>query len=250
MIGSEPNPSESPFAKGVNAEKRNHMELIEAIKSRRSIRGFKPTPVPEEVLAEILELAHLSPSAVNEQSWEFIVLTGESLEKAKKVNVEQHLAGAKVNPDCAATPPNLLKSPYVDRQTALAVQLFGLVGIERSDKSKRLEWQLKGKRFFDAPAAILISVDEAIFTLRHLTPLVDVGIVTQTIALTALEFGLGTCIQQDTVFYPDALRKALDIPDSKRIIVALAIGYPDWDHPANRLRTPREPLKSLVTWKT
>ncbi|MBM3132754.1 MAG: nitroreductase [Chloroflexi bacterium] len=226
------------------------MELIEAIASRRSIRGFKPDPVPREVLAEVLELARLSPSAVNEQSWEFIVLTGESLERAKKVNVEQHLAGARVSPDCAATPPNLLKSPYVDRQIALAVQLFGLVGIERSNKEKRLEWQLKGKRFFDAPAAILISADETIFNPKHLTPLIDVGIITQTIALAALDFGLGTCIQQDTVFYPDALRKALNIPDSKRIIVALAMGYPDWDHPANGLRTPREPLESLVTWKT
>lgn len=225
------------------------MELVEAIRSRRSVRGFKPVPVPGEILAAVLDLARLAPSAVNEQAWEFIVLTGAALETAKRINVEQHLTQAPVTPDCPATPPNQLPSPYAERQTALAMQLFDLMGIERGQRGKRLEWQLHGKRFFDAPAAILVCADEAIFHLRHLTPLIDIGIVTQTIALAALEFGLGTCIQQDTVFYPDALRKALDIPPSKRIILAVAVGYPDETYPANRMRTPREPLESLVTWK-
>lgn len=225
------------------------MELIEAIRSRRSIRGFKPFPVPREILAAVLDLARLAPSAVNEQPWEFIVLTGESLARAREINSARHLAGEPPQPDCAAMPPNELEAPYRDRQTALAVQLFDLLGIERTHKDKRLEWQLYGKRFFDAPAAILICADEAVFHPGHLTPLIDIGIAAQTIALAALEFGLGTCIQQDTVFYPDSLRKALGIAPSKRILLALAVGYPDEAHPANRLRTPREPLESLVTWK-
>lgn len=226
------------------------MDLIEAISSRRSIRGFKPTPVPRATLTEILELACRSPSAVNQQPWEFIVLMGDSLEIAKQVNVEQFKAGARIDPDCTATPPNQLKSPYSERQMELAGRLFRLLNIERGDKEKRTEWQLRGKRFFDAPAAIIICANESVLHSQHLTPLIDIGILTQTIALLALEYGLGTCIQQDTVFYPRALREALDIPDTKRLIVALAIGYPDWDFPANQLRTDREPLESLLTWKT
>lgn len=225
------------------------MELSEAVRTRRSIRGFRPTPVPEEALRQILDLARLAPSAVNQQPWEFIVLTGESLEKARQVNVEAALARTKVAPDCAATPPNQLNPPYAERQFALAQQLFALLDIERDDREKRHEWQLRGKRFFDAPAAILVCADDSIFTPRHLTPLIDIGIITQTIALLALEHGLGTCIQQDTVFYPEALRKAIDIPESKKIIVALAIGYPEWEFPGNQLRTPRESTESLVTWK-
>lgn len=225
------------------------MELVEAIQSRRSIRAFKPLPVPKEVLAAVLDLARLAPSAVNEQSWEFVVLTGAALETARQVNMAQHRAGAPVNPDCPATPPNRLPPPYAGRQQALAMQLFDSLGIERGDRRRRLEWQLAGKRFFDAPAAILICADESILNPGHLTPLIDIGIAAQTIALAALEFGLGTCIQQDTVFYPDALRGALGLSPSKRIVLALAVGYPDETHPANRLRTPREPLESLITWK-
>ncbi|MBT4512050.1 MAG: nitroreductase, partial [Chloroflexi bacterium] len=127
------------------------MDLIEAIRTRRSIRGFKSTPVPHEILTSILDIARLSPSAVNQQPWEFIGLTGHSLEKAKQVNIEQASVGATVNPDCVATPPNQLTPPHSDRQIALARQLFSLMNIERENREQRAEWQRRGKRFFDAP---------------------------------------------------------------------------------------------------
>jgi len=225
------------------------MDLIEAIKSRRSIRGFKSDPVPKEVLVEILDLARLAPSATNCQPWKFIVLTGDSLKKAKQVNIEQSQAGADIVPDFQTLPPNKLNSPYVDRQNALAKAMFGAVGIERYDRVKRDEWRNKGKRFFDAPAAILVCADEAILNNDHQIPLIDLGLVTQTIALTALGYDLGTCIQQDTIFYPKALKTTLDIPQSCKLIVALAIGYPDWDFAANKFRSERESLDSMLTWK-
>jgi len=225
------------------------MDLIEAIKQRRSIRAYKATPVPKQAIEEIISLARLSPSATNYQPWEFIVLTGKSLETAKRVNVEQMEAEAPITPDFKALPPNQLASPYGDRQAALARTLFDTMGIERHDKSARYAWQVKGKRFFDAPAAIWIAADETIFNEQHQISLVDLGIATQTIALAALEFDLGTCIQQDTIFYPGALRKALDIPASKLLIVSIAIGYPDWDAPANQFRSEREVIEAMVSWK-
>lgn len=225
------------------------MELIEAIRTRRSIRGFKSTPVSASVLQEILEIARMSPSATNCQPWEFIVLSGESLEKARQVNLEQVNLGTAVSLDIPVCPPNKLPSPYVDRQNALARELFGSAGIERGDKERRKEWQLRGKRFFDAPAAVLVCADESIYNQEHQISLIDIGIVTQTVALLAMEFGLGTCIQQDTVFFPNALRQALNIPQSKRLLVAVCIGYPDWDFASNNFARSRESLDSIVTWR-
>jgi len=170
-------------------------------------------------------------------------------EKKLLENIEQMEADATIAPDFKALPPNLLAPPYGDRQAALAGALFQTVGIARGDKASRRAWQVKGKRFFDAPAAIWVAADAAIFNEKHQISLVDLGIVTQTIALAALDFDLGTCIQQDTIFYPDALRRALDIPASKRLIVSIAIGYPERDAPANRFRSEREPLKAMTTWK-
>ena len=92
------------------------MELREAMKSRRSIRGYKPDLVPDDVITEILDLARRSPSSVNSQPWEFVVLTGESLETARTANVEQTLAGAQMLTD---VPAQLYTGRYRERQVEL-----------------------------------------------------------------------------------------------------------------------------------
>ena len=222
------------------------MDLREAFKTRKSIRGFKPTPVPDEVITDILDFARLSPSSTNSQSWEFVVLTGKSLEIAKATNVEQTLARAGMSSD---VPVQLYVGQYRERQVALAKMVYGLMHIARDDQEGRMQWHLKGMRFFDAPAVILICLDESVYNRNNQAPLFDAGIVTQSIVLLALEHGLGTCIQGASVQYSEALKRALDIPLSKRLIVSVAVGYPDWDFPANAVKSEREPLERLMVWK-
>lgn len=50
------------------------MNVHQAIKIRRSVRSYKPDPVPEEKLKKVLEAARLAPSAHNEQEWKFVVI--------------------------------------------------------------------------------------------------------------------------------------------------------------------------------
>ena len=57
------------------------MEVLEAIKTRSRIRAYKPDPVPEEVLEEILEAGRWAPSAANSQPWEFIVFTDPEIKR-------------------------------------------------------------------------------------------------------------------------------------------------------------------------
>jgi len=70
----------------------------------------------------------------------------------------------------------------------------------------------------------------------------------QNICLAALHWGLGTCIEDQGVLYPEVVRKYTGIPASKRLIIAIAMGYPDPDFPANRIRSEREPAENLTTW--
>ncbi|RJS81532.1 hypothetical protein CW713_06190 [Methanophagales archaeon] len=49
--------------------------------------------------------------------------------------------------------------------------------------------------------------------------------------------------------YPKGVRTVLNIPESKRIAVGIGIGYPDWEHPLNSLRTERKPVEKSVTWR-
>jgi len=220
------------------------MELIEAIRARKSVRDFKPDPVPQEVIREILEVATRAPSAMNTQPWEFAVIAGDTLKRIKEDNVAMLKSGApaKVDHLVVGWPPD---SVYRTRQVELAKQIFTIMDIPREDKEKRALWLERGFRFFDAPAAIIILADK---TLSESGPCVDIGAVMQTICLVALTHGLGTCIEDQGILFSDVVRKYTDIPESKRIMIAIAIGYPNWDFSANRLESTRESVENITTW--
>ncbi len=70
------------------------MNIFEAIKTRRSIRKYKLTPIPEEHLWTILEAARLAPSAGNRQPWRFIVVQErETIKKLAEIANGQHWIG-------------------------------------------------------------------------------------------------------------------------------------------------------------
>jgi nitroreductase len=70
------------------------MNVIEAIKTRRSVRKYKPTPIPEEHLKTILEAARLAPSAGNKQPWKFIIVRDtDTKKKLAEVANNQHWIG-------------------------------------------------------------------------------------------------------------------------------------------------------------
>lgn len=218
------------------------MELAYAIDNRRSIRGFTQQPVSREVLESVLKLAMRAPSSTNSQPWEFIVLSGEPLEKIKQANVREFDRGAPMLVDMPDKP---LINEYRRRQIDLAIELFGLIGIAREDREKRKDWVRLGLRFYDAPAGIIIAMDESVYSVAAVF---DAGLVTQTICLAALEYGLGTCITTGVVQYPEVIRQILGIPDNKRLLAGITIGYPDWDYPANKLYSKRESAEKLTTW--
>jgi len=214
------------------------MDVIEAIKTRKSIRGFKPTPVPRQILEEIIGIATRAPSAVNTQPWEITVVGGEALENIKKENLERLAAGE---------PPEGMphfEGKYRERQVALAIQIFKLMDITREDKEKRAKWMERGFRYFDAPAGIILSMDSSLKPVSWF----DMGTLTQTICLTAASYGLGTCIHDTGIAYPDVIRKYVPVPESSQLVISMAIGYPDWDFPANELHSERESLENVVTW--
>ncbi|MEN6374966.1 MAG: nitroreductase [Smithella sp.] len=220
------------------------MDSLEAIRKRRSIRGYKSDPIPKAVIREILEIAGRAPSAMNTQPWEFAVVTGEPLRKMQAGNIEKIHSGAKPQPEHqVAGWPN--DSIYRVRQVDLAKHIFQIMDISRDDNVKRDEWLERGFRYFNAPAAIIIYVDK---TLPEASPAVDVGAVMQNICLAALAFGLGTCIHDQGIMYPDVVKRCTGIPESKRLIVAISIGYPDEENMANKITSTRESIDKITSW--
>ncbi len=216
------------------------MDIIEAVQTRKSVRAYKPDPVPADLLREILEISVRAPSAMNTQPWEFTVVTGEPLEQMRRDNVAELMKAGK----------DVLVFNYTgvyrDRQVDLAKRLFQLMEIKREDKEKRTEWLKRGFRYFDAPAALIISMDRSLE--ERTWAVFDLGVISQTICLVALKYGLATCIEDQGVIFPEVIRAHTGLPETKIPLISIAIGYPDWDFPANALQSPRESAESLTTW--
>jgi nitroreductase len=225
------------------------MEIVEAINQRKSIRAFKSDPVPREILKEIMELALRAPSWGNTQPWEFAMVTGRNLEEIRQAFAEKAAAAEEDNPDIPR--PREFPQPYDTRYRALGRRILELKGISREDKEKRRRWLWQGLRLFEAPCVIYIYIGRAFYQQGdrlNSWPLFDCGLVAENIMLLATAHGLGTVAQIQAVLYPDVLRKVLGIPDSKLIVLGIAVGYPDWDDPVNQLRSEREPLDNVSTW--
>ena len=218
------------------------MDIQEALRTRKSIRGYKPDRVPKEIISRVLEIATRAPSSLNTQPWQITVIAGKVLDEIRRENIRALNAGTMSIQELIRTS---FEGIYRKRQVDLAIQLFQLMGIGREDKEKRNQWTMRGFRYFDAPAAIILSVDKS---MNSTLTLCDIGILCQSICLAALEFGLGTCIEDQGILFPDNLRKWAGIPESSRPIMCLAIGYPDWEYPANKLVTPREILDNNTKW--
>src|SRR3954470_2030568 len=109
-------------------------DLTDLIRARRSIRAFRPDPVPGTLVREILELAALAPSSSNMQPWRTYAISGADLDDLK-ARVRQSAAANPRGemPEYPIYAPNL-KDPYNTRRIACAEGLYGVIGIERDNK--------------------------------------------------------------------------------------------------------------------
>lgn len=217
------------------------MDLIEAITTRKSIRAFKPDPVPKEVLEGLIEVSIRAPSSSNTQPWNFILVGGEAMDRLKRAMVEKFRSGAPNAADFGLPTPSGI---YRERRRAFMAQMYGSLGIDRDDEEKKNQWFEAMTWFFGAPNGIFLCLE------RSLTPwaLVDAGLVMQNLLLVAHSYGLATCVIYRAALYPDLVRSLLNIPESKAIVCGIAIGYPDMKAPVNNFRTARDPVHTFVSW--
>jgi len=223
------------------------MDIIEAINQRKSIRAFKTDPVSRETLTKIIDLALLAPSWGNTQPWEFAIVTGEKLEEIRRACIER--AEEEPTPDVAR--PRGFPEPYGTRRSAMAAKFLEIKGIRREDREGRGWWRLRGLRHFESPAVIYICVDRAFYyqdDAINAWPLFDFGLIAENIMLLATRYSLGTIAQAQAVLFPDVVRRILGMPESKLIVLGIAIGYPDWNDPINGFRSEREPVNKVTRW--
>ncbi|SEJ82715.1 Coenzyme F420:L-glutamate ligase [Marinovum algicola] len=216
------------------------MTVDEAITRRRSVRGYLPDEVPEATLREVFGLAQGAPSNCNVQPWMSYVLSGESLRSLGRKMVDAAKEGIPPDPDFAAD--RKFEGVYRERQVDAAVQLYGAMGIDRSDRPKR-DWAYRRNlEFFGAPHCVMIFMMEG-FEEREA---VDLGIYAQTLMLALTSRGIASCAQGALGLYPTICREHLGLPETQRLIFGISFGYEDESVDANRARVGRETLENSV----
>jgi nitroreductase len=222
--------------------KRFFMDLIEAIRTRRSIRQFKPDAVPKEVITQLIDVSRWSPSGSNTQPWEFAVLGGKTLEEINK-NIINHRKDSPGHPDIPYPP---MPEPYRTRQKEV-LQMMNAYQYPRDAKGVRKKSAAvrnSDSVFFGAPNAIIVYTDREICPRAFL----GLGMIAQTISLAALHFGLATCIMSMVTYWPEVYREKNIVPNDKLIAFGIAIGYPDTEASVNNFPRTREPVDSFVRW--
>lgn len=211
---------------------------------RRSIRGYKPDPIPRDVLEEIIHIAKQAPSSMNTQPWHFHVLTGEPLERIRKGNTEKMMSGSSVDREIKLN--HGYEGPHRERQIEIAVQLFEAMGIARDDKERRLDWVMRGFRQFDAPVSIVITVDKALAddTIAHF----DCGAATYGLVLAAWSKGIGSVINGQGIMQSSVVRENANIPEDQVIMTCVAMGYPDETFVANDVKSRRSPNEQVASF--
>ncbi|MCK7507427.1 MAG: nitroreductase family protein [Desulfobacterales bacterium] len=227
----------------IDSAKEVTMELAAAVRGRRSIRKFKPQDVPKSVITEILETARWSPSWGNTQPWTLYVLTGEPLAEFKKMNLQQTLTGVAIASDVPMLEkwPDAMKARYGE----LGKVVLSVQDIKRDDKEGREKYYKDMVSVFDAPCLILACISRDNLVEYQM---LDVGLIAQTICLAAHDKGLGTCLLAAAARYPAEIRKIAAIPDDKKIVVGIALGYPDPSVPLNNFERSRAKLDEIVYW--
>lgn len=217
------------------------MELKDAILNRRSIRLFLPDPVPRETITNIVDMARWVPSWGNTQPWEIVVADGEKAKTLSAGFEAEVRKGNKPRPDIPM--PVEFHGPFKERYIELGRSLLTSMGIPRDDPDARARHWMNMYHFFGAPACIYLIIDSG---LNVPYACLDLGFLGVTICHLAVQEGLGTIFLAAAMHFPDIVRSVLDIPETKKIVIGLAIGKPHPNAPASVFRSERDPLENIL----
>ncbi|MDA8407232.1 MAG: nitroreductase [Deltaproteobacteria bacterium] len=217
------------------------MKLEEVVRNRKSVRAFRPDLVSRETISKIVELARWAPSWGNTQPWEIVVADGP---KAKELAIEfQEESKKGATPRPSISMPLNFSGVYKDRYMNLGKNLLDFMGVAREDKEARMSHYLNMYRFFGAPAVLYLVIDGS---LNEPYSCLDIGSIGTTICYSAMAHGLGSIYLAASMHFPDIVKRVLDIPETKKIVIGIAIGYPESDKPAAVFRSDRAPLEEIL----
>lgn len=216
----------------------------EAIRSRRSIRAFKPTPVAREDVEAILDVASRAPSGSNTQPWKVYVLTGDTRQRLSQRILDTYLDPEQVKDHTEeyAYYPRQWVSPYVDRRRKIGWDLYALLGLTRENKAGMQAQHGRNYAFFDAPVGLIFTIDRVMEQGSWL----DYGMFLQNVMVAARARGLDTCPQAAFTQFHRVIANVLQLPASEQVVCGMALGFADEERVENSLETERAPVSDFA----
>ena len=187
--------------------------IFDIIKNRRTIRAFKDTPIPEEDILKILDMARYAPTAGNQQTWKFVVMRdAENLKELKK-NLKKWAKEALLK---ANIPDN--EKPQYTKQVHNVIDMV-----------------------MTAPVYIFVFADTTKYGNYALH---DGCLAAENLFLAARALGYGTGFF--TTYFPgDKIKNFLNAPDSLQYICSTPLGVPkEWPK-----MPQKKELKEFIVWE-
>jgi nitroreductase len=215
------------------------MDLLKTIRERRSARAFQPVSIPGETIEAILRLTINAPSANNLQPWEFVVVRDEEKDRLSRRFIKSYKE-KQISCGSGAVKP----LPEAIRQRGIQTLESMKPYVEQIGTSMDSFTNEGSCNFYGAPVAIIICLDDC-FSARQM---VDVGTAVGYLVLAAQAFGLATCPIGLIADYADEIKDLLNIPENKKVVIGVALGYADHENPMSQFKSSRADLSELVRW--
>jgi nitroreductase len=215
------------------------VDLIDTMHTRRSTRAFKDEPIEKELLTRILNEASRAPSAINMQPWEVHMVLGD---ERKRLSRKLMRAFKERGLTCGPDARHPLPEKFVERARVCADGMTPL--IERMGSDFKTYINEGSLDFYGAPAVALLFIDDS-FPFERCA---DIGSFMAYLVLAAAGHGLASCPIGLVKSYEDEVKDHLNIPESKILIVSVALGQPDPAAAVNEFRSPRAETNEFVRW--
>ena len=227
------------------ADGRSAVSVTDALLGRISTRAFRPDPVPEPLVREILDVARFAPSGSNLQPWRIVAVSGDA--RRRMIAAARAALAEQPQGEAAEYPgrPSPIWEPYRSRRFKTNEDMYALLGIPRTERAARLDHIDRNAEFFGAPVGLFFVTDRR-FGHSQWT---NLGMLMQSIALAAFERGVASCMQEYWGSVRETLRRHFELAETDVVFCGMALGFADATAAVNTLRSERAPVDEICDFK-
>jgi nitroreductase len=210
--------------------------------ARFSCRAFRPDPVDDATILQIVETAGLAPSWCNAQPWQLAITRGAETDRFRDA-LYARAGSAAPEPDLPW--PKGYPGIYGERRREVGWQLYEAVGVQKGDREGSARQMMENFRLFGAPHVAILHSPADLGPYGAM----DCGGFVTAFCLAATARGVATVPQAAVASHAGFVRDWFGLGEDRLALCAISFGYADMDHPANSFRASRAGADALIDWR-